>query len=218
MSFIGCNSAEQETDVRNENKSIADSSGVFSITEISPEEYNSKKNNWKEFQPDTSLIKKESGKIELKLNKSIMVLKDEVKSEENQITYEYLGYINFIERHLIETIYYEGVKYELISQNNNKTEIWSKPIFSGDKRYFVCFKSYGLEGDNLGFQIWEIRKDNQQHPDAFSLNKIFELNQFIFNPLDCFWDGRNLLIKGENIPNHFYPNEESATHYWIMKF
>jgi hypothetical protein len=218
MSFFGCASAEHKADVREENQSIIDTSEVFSITEITPEEYHSKKNNCKDVEFDTSLVKKVNGRVELKLNKSTIILQDEIGSEENQIFHKYLGFINFVDRHLIETIYYEGIKYVLISPNNNQTEIWSKPIFSSDKKYFFCFKSYGLEGDNLGLQIWEIKKDNQQYPDTFSLNKIFELNQLIFSPNECFWDGRNLLIKGQNISNHLFPNEESVTHYWKMKF
>ncbi len=195
---------------------------VFSITHINKLYYDSVASlSNSKLNIDTVSVRKINGQIKLP-NKSstttYTLLIDDLRPEENQVTNNYLGYYNFIGKHLIETIYYESVDYQFIGQHGDKTSIWSKPKFSNDKRFFLTFKQYGLEGDFVGLQIWEIKNDSSKN-EPISLNKIFELNQLLFSPVDCIWDtDGTILIKGEAMSNHFYPNDNTDIYFWKLKY
>jgi hypothetical protein len=197
-----------------------DSKEILSIAEISEETF---ENSGKIEKPevDLSLIKKENGTIKIP-NKNIsgtfVTFTDDTRPEENKINNEYQGYYPSIKKHLIRTQYYEGSRTILIGEYNNKTTIWGAPNFSKDGEYFFAYKSYGLEGEPVGLQIWAVDK-NTYSPDHFGLKKIFELNQLLFNPLEFKWDIDNsILIKGQVLKNHWYPTKDSEIRFWRLIF
>jgi hypothetical protein len=193
---------------------------TLSITEITEHTFN---NGGTTAEPnvDYSLVKKEDGQIKIpNLNSSgsIVTFKDDPRIEEKRVTNEYLGFYHSIKKHLIRTIYYEGVKYVLIGNYNDDTQIWNIPIFSSDFKYFLAYKSNGLEGEPTGLQIWEVVK-NEYSPEDLEIRKIFELNQLLFDPTETKWDSDNsILIKGQVIENHWYPTKNSEVKYWRLRF
>ena len=194
---------------------------ILSFNEIDKIEFdNVNFNNIPSIQ--TNIIKKENGKIRIP-NKhrsgSFTEFVDDTRIEENKVDNIYHGFYKHLKRHLIETNYYEGSKFTLIGQYKNQTEIWSLPIFSTDNKYFFTFKPYGLEGEPVGLQIWEVDTSGYKYTNRVELKMIFELNQLIFSPEELKWDKDNsILIKGQPIENHFLPNNNSDIKYWRLKF
>jgi hypothetical protein len=196
------------------------SNGILSISEIDQATFEKSK-EIVEPSVNSNLVKKENGEINIP-NKhrsgTFVTFTDDTRPEENRVQNDYLGFYNSINRHLIRTQYYEGSEFVLIGNYNNKTTIWSVPIFSKDNKYFLSFKSYGLEGEPVGVQIWEI--DNKSYSrDKVGLKKILELNQLLFNPIEFRWDLNNsILIIGQVLKNHWYPTKDSEIRYWKLSF
>lgn len=193
---------------------------VLSITETNRAEFEKLKSGDKP-SINFNLVKKENGSINIP-NKhrsgSFVTFTDDTRPEENKVQNNYLGFYSTIKKHLIRTDYYEGSEYILIGNYNNKTSIWGPPIFSGDNKYFLTFKSYGLEGEPVGLQIWEINSDSYS-ADPVSLKKILELNQLLFDPVQISWDSENsVLVKGQVLKNHWYPTKDDEFRYWKIRF
>ncbi|PSR52300.1 hypothetical protein AHMF7605_01565 [Adhaeribacter arboris] len=205
----------------------AGSSNIFSITEVDEKHFRQAQKESKNASfVDTALIKKTSGKIILPIEgytrrDSSLVFQDKIypNNEEADIIHQYKGYYKIIDRHLLVTLYYEHDEYNLISKRGTKTPIWSAPKFSKDGQYFFCFRPYGLEGEPVGLQVWRIKKDQGDSFDPIELVKILELDQLMFNPIECLWDrDGDLLIKAEKMEDNFFPKEPSEEYYLKLKY
>jgi hypothetical protein len=74
--------------------------------------------------------------------------------------YKYLESIDIIDSWLVEVSFYEGGEYELLDKENGvKTSLFSKPLFSPDNKYFICY-SMDLEAgyDPNGIQLFMVDK------------------------------------------------------------
>ncbi len=192
----------------------------FSIIPISVEEYNTFHKNKERNLLDTNKIKKINGKIKIVGIDSTLSLKDDSMSEEFHINYEYLGYYEIINRHLVQTVYSEGLKFSLIDAKIKIIEIWNIPIFSEDNKYFACIKPYGIEGEEIGFQIWKIQNNLDDNSRTnIKIDKIIELSQMQFSPVECFWRDEFLYVKGESLEIQFYDNPtKTVEQYWKLQF
>jgi hypothetical protein len=219
-------SGKQSNDRTQVTSNTANSAGTFSMTEIDRDYFDyAKQNNKTSLNIDTTSIQKHNGQIKLLIHNgdkdSTLMYKDKKNpnNEEADITYNYLGYYKHIDKYLLESVYYEGADYDLISRDGSKTNIWSNPIFSNDNDYFACIKPYGLEGEAVGIQIWKIKSDLMNSTDTIQFDKVLELNQLLFNPVDCRWDiDGSLLIQAEKMKDNFYPKDPIETYYLKLKF
>ncbi|WP_192822274.1 hypothetical protein [Rufibacter sp. LB8] len=204
------------------------SAGIFTISEITEARFKDAASTYQSpVQPDTNYIKKKSGQLTIPISQFIedddtsFIYRDRVVPdiEEEDITHEYKGYYKTIESHLLRTIFYEAVEWQFISRTGTKTQIWDTPIFSPDGKYFMCYLTYGLESEPLGLQIWKV-EESQSDPDKpLELMKILELNQLLFNPLECFWTKeRSIVMKAEKMKDQYYPEQPSEVYFLELKF
>lgn len=221
-----CGQSENKSKyITQDNSESTENLGTFSITMIDKDYFDkTKKENKPLLKIDTISIKKLNGEIRIKnksRNDSVLIFRDKINpnNEESNITYNFLGYFEQIDKYLIETDYYESVDYDLVSKDGSKTNIWNIPTFSNDRKYFACIKSYRLEGEPIGLQIWKISNDLTNSTDTIQFEKIFELNQLIFNPVECIWGNNGaLLLKVEKMENNFYPKEPSEKYYFKINY
>lgn len=204
-----------------------DNSNIFSITEVEQKHFRqAQKESNNAFYVDTALIKKTNGKITLPIEvythgDSSLVFQDKIypDNEEADTTFQYRGYYKKVNRHLLVTQYYEHDEYNLISNKGTQTLIWNEPQFSKNGQYFFCFRPYGLEGEPVGLQIWRVKEDQGDSFDPIELVKVLELDQLMFNPIECLWDKNgDLFIKAEKMDNNFYSKEPSEEYYLKLKY
>lgn len=75
------------------------------------------------------------------------------------VAYTYLESCDYIDYWLVEVYYDEGGEYLLINkENGNKMYIWGPPVYSPDKRFFMCYSCDLWAGFRYnGLQLFEIQ-------------------------------------------------------------
>lgn len=129
---------------------------------------------------------KSNGELTLFFNDGIKLTYKDVEGEEGAIEYEYVGFFEKINQHLVLVRYYENVEYIFVSKKGLETKLWDVPMFSYDQQYFFTFKSAGLEGDIIGIQVWKIVNDTENDTNV-NLIKVLEINQLLFDIENCQW-------------------------------
>lgn len=200
--------------------------GVFSVVPIEKKYFdNASRLKAYRVEIDSSFFKKSGRNLEAfiynlnydKMDSIISFSGSAEDAEEEFVGHYYLGYYKNLKSHLVQTQYYEGFRYDLISATGVSVEIWSEPIFSHDGKYFFCKKDYGFEGDPVGLQIWQI-KEPSDNLRSIEIENIFNLEQFMFNPKDVYWDFDNSnVIKAEKMVDNLRIKEPVETYYLRLK-
>ena len=95
----------------------------------------------------------------LKNGADSILVNDTTENYSKYVSYYYLESSKYIDYWLVRVQFYEGGGYLLINkEKGNKIFIWSKPVFSPDKKHFVCY-SCDLEAGYIsnGFQLFEVK-------------------------------------------------------------
>lgn len=200
--------------------------GVFSVIPIEKKYFdNASRLKAYRVEIDSSFFKKSGRNLEVfiynrnhdKMDSIISFSGSAEDAEEDFVGHYYLGYYKSLKSHLVQTQYYEGFRYDLISAKGESVEIWGEPIFSHDGKYFFCKKDYGLEGDPVGLQIWKIN-ETFDNLNSIEIVNIFNLEQFMFNPKDAYWDFDNsIVIKADKMVENLRIKEPVETYYLRLK-
>lgn len=158
---------------------------------------------------DTTRIKEslEGIKIFLQNNDSV-VLKNDTSDGENYVTYHYkktLSEINFVH---IQGTYYEWTSDFLINlKDGRKTRMWEYPIFSPNRKLFICYSSDLESGEMVnGIQLFSL-KDGM-------IQNVFEKELIDWAPNEIKWSSDStLLIRRER----YDENHNSVMDYVRMK-
>lgn len=144
---------------------------------------------------DTLSIKKQNGQLKLPLSSGISTYKifqDSINGSEDvgKREYFYLGHFKEIDFYVVSVVLWEHYEVLLIDKKSgNQYFIWSVPRLSPNNKIIASILPFGLEGEPVGIQILSIDKTN--YPQ---LEKIIEINQQIWNPIDFVWENNNSII------------------------
>ena len=205
----------------------AANSNSFSIIRVSANEYTSLKQQ-SGITYDTLLYQKENGVLKLPISEkwhSFIVLADTLAGSENNKTreYKYIGELQKKGLFIVNGNFYEHSEDYLIDKiTGEKTAIWNQPKISPAGRYIVDIRSYGLEGEPNGLQIWQINERDFEGEKSVppAISKILEIDQSMWVPIDFAWEGEHsLLIKAVSLEKFIQTNDlnKLSKDYYYLK-
>ena len=171
------------------------------ITQLDEKKYKSLKNKIKNLRKvKERLISKKNGVICLPLeNSTNKIFEDSVISEnENQISYEYIGYEKALNSYIILVKYYETGEYMLINNKTGKeSKLWGLPIISPNQKKVCCY------GDALGYDVMPNGIQMYDYSDN-NLIKEWEWEIEDWKPESVEWLNNNTLLLIKVLPKEFY--------------
>lgn len=176
---------------------------VFCIEPVDEEVFEFAKSEYVEkLVQDTLIYKKQNGIITLPLKSNSnaqKIFKDFIQGseDENKKEYSYLGQFKEIDYYLVSVNYWEHFEILLIDKKSgNNYSVWSVPLLSPNNKFIAAILPYGLEGEPVGIQILSVDKTNYTQ-----INKIMEIDQISWNPIDFVWENdSSIILKVTAIP------------------
>jgi hypothetical protein len=168
---------------------------------------------------DTLSFKKQNGQLKLPLSSGIntyKIFQDSIKGseDENKKEYNYLGQFKEIDFYVVSVTYWEHFEVLLIDKKSgNHYSIWSVPSLSPNNKRIATIPSSGLEGEPVGIQILSINKTNYTQ-----IEKVIEINQQLWNPVDFVWEDNNsVILKVTELADHSKGKKEVVFSYLRLK-
>jgi hypothetical protein len=210
--MIACSSNKSSID--NEQKINSDTivinNKVFNLDSISEMDYKHENKpkileQRTEFIDDTTNVSRDSLRLtfHLKNGSDSILTNDTSDNGDKHIRFTYLESCPNIDYWLIKITYYEGGEYMLLDkENGNKMYLWSKPIFSPDKKHFIT-NSCDLEAgyDANGFQLFEVKNKNIKECWSKAITD--------WGPSEIFWKNDSTLFIEQTRFGHDYSNKIS---------
>ena len=187
--IVSCTSSKKS---EKKNPSAA---SAFSIERVDEEAFVLAKKKYKgKLLEDTLNVKKIDGRfrLPLTLNNAYSNFEDSTKADEdeNKKEYKYLGQFKEIDFYLVSVNYWEHNKVLLVDRaTGDKYPIWSIPSLSPNNKRLASILSSGLEGNPIGIQVLSVNKS-----EYLQIDKLIEIDQRIWNPLDVAWENDSSLI------------------------
>jgi hypothetical protein len=168
--FMSCTSNKSTNSnlQQNNQDTLVINNKAYFLDSISEKEYNTvllkmseDKSVENEIIEDTNNVSRDKLKLtfHLKNESDSILVNDTTQDFSDFVNYCYLESNKDIDYWLVKVQLYEGGGYLLINkENGNKIWIWSKPVFSPDKKHFVSY-SCDLEAGYLsnGIQLFEVK-------------------------------------------------------------
>jgi hypothetical protein len=154
-----------------------------------------------DFIADSSFHRKVNGVLKLKLEGSQIEYVDKIDTadETSNLTYNYIGHFEKLKLHVVENVGYEYYHYYLIPYNMDTIiSTWREPKASTNGKYIASIISVGMEGDPVGFEIFDLSKPNR--PSIL-------FNQDKWVPLAFCWDKNDLIIKAAELEEYMKTND-----------
>lgn len=110
---------------------------------------------------DTTAIKKNNGIIEIKCENKTVKYVDKPEDNDGMQIFNYSGQIEFLNKYLIATSYYEGGDYKLVDKTTgDETNLLvDYPYISPDKKNIICINSNGYES-TADLELYDINDKN----------------------------------------------------------
>jgi hypothetical protein len=191
---------------------------AFCIEQVSKEVFEfAKKEYVEKLLRDTLSYKKQNRIITLPLTSNSnarRVFKDSIQGleDENRKEYSYLGQLKEIDYYLVSVNYWEHFEVLLIDKKSgNSYTVWSVPLLSPNNKFIAAILPYGLEGEPVGIQILSVDKTNYNQ-----INKVIEIDQRTWNPIDFVWENDNsIILKVTAIPDFSKGEKESKEYKFV---
>ena len=194
FTFYSCSHSDSKPKITSIDNSI------LTIEKVSEQDYLGVKNKYhNSITIDSSILKVESTiKIPIKIG-GCKSFSDKIKGDEDveRIVFKYIGRQNTIGISILDVGYWEDGKTIIVDNQNGETfDFWSEPKISPDNKRLATFLEYGLEGNPVGIQIWQVKPN-----EYYKLDKLIEINQTQWNPKEICWDGNNnLFVQATSFP------------------
>ena len=96
-------------------------------------------------------------------------------------------------------------------KSGNSYTVWSVPLLSPNNKFIAAILPYGLEGEPVGIQILSVDKTNYNQ-----INKVIEIDQRSWNPIDFVWENDNsIILKVTAIPDFSKGEKESKEYKFV---
>lgn len=202
-----------------ENINLTQDIPAFCIEQVNKEVFEfAKKQYVEKLLRDTLNYKKKNRIITLSLTSNSnaqRVFKDSIQGleDENRKEYNYLGQLKEIDFYLVSVNYREHFEVLLVDKKSgNIYSVWSVPLLSPNNKLIAAILPYGLEGEPVGIQILSVNKTNYNQ-----INKIIEIDQRLWNPIEFFWENdSSIILKVIAIPN-FTKGEKELKEYKFIR-
>ncbi|UOQ65175.1 hypothetical protein [Hymenobacter volaticus] len=183
------------------------SAPTVTFSEISASEYSQARKAATTAKPATTYpLKKTGSTLTVPTTQGLQVFRDlviretQVKqghSEDEQITYTYMGYLTSFQRHVVKVTRYETSEWWLIAKNGRRLTLWGAPLYAPDQKQVVAICP-GLEysgGQPNIVQLFQM-KDGV-------LQKVWETQPTTWEPEEIFWTSSTVLyLKRESYSDH----------------
>jgi hypothetical protein len=169
---------------------------------------------------DTTCFIKQNEQLKLPLYSRIneyRIFQDNYKGDEdeNKCIFNYLGQFNQIDYYVVSVTYWEHYEVLLVDKlSGDHYVIWSVPKISPDNNLIATILPFGLEGEPVGIQVLYVNKFDDNH-----IQKIIEINQQLWNPIDIIWESNNsIILKVNKMTDYCKSGKEVDFSYMRLKF
>jgi hypothetical protein len=183
----------------------ADTSSLFSLSNVTADEFSKAKNSFKDkILYDSTTLRKKSDTLKIPTDNKIkpfVIFTDTLpNTDETEIRdYQYFGQFPEIGVYIAHLDYYEGSEFILIDKHTGmQTSVWNKPKLSPNDKFIANLSpSYGMEGVPNGIQVWRVNKNGQR------ISKYIEIDQLVWVPYDFYWETESSLVLHVNSVEKF---------------
>jgi len=155
-------------------------------------------------------VKKSRGRLVLPLSKGHKVFSDVRKADDETATatYQYLGYIEQLQHHLLQVQLWERSEYAVVDAKGKVTSLWSPPVYSPQLKYLATVSgSLAYEMMPNGLQLFRCGPGG--------LQRVWELAATTWEPVEegAFWASENTLyVKQKRYPNQDISKKATYTY------